>query len=327
MKKCNGVLFSALLFVSLHPYSQTLDECLVEQLKLAGDESSVSDVKQKCIENAEKDDEPTQQPMNIAAKRIILEREAQDNPFVITPHKQNYILPISYMDDPNDLAWQGVPGVSGKVLENEEAVFQISIKIPISPNGVFYEHDGFYFGYTVKSYWQVYNSDYSRPFRETNYNPEIFYFTPTPFKFWGGDTAMVVGFEHQSNGRAEPLSRSWDRIYASFMWADERLAMSFRPWYRIQEDSDDDDNPDISDYMGYFEYKIAYKFDNGYETSGLFRRNFGEGNGAVEIGFSFPLYYKLRGYVQYFNGYGDNLLDYNHNLERIGIGIMLTDYL
>ncbi|MDO6805090.1 phospholipase A, partial [Wenyingzhuangia sp. 1_MG-2023] len=49
--------------------------------------------------------------------------------------------------------------------------------------------------------------------------------------------------------------------------------------------------------------------------------------GAVEMDFTFPLTRKLKGFVQYFNGYGDSLIDYNHWQERLGVGIKLTDWL
>ena len=49
--------------------------------------------------------------------------------------------------------------------------------------------------------------------------------------------------------------------------------------------------------------------------------------GAIEIGLTFPLTHTLKGFVQYFNGYGDSLIDYNRWQERFGIGIKLTDWL
>ena len=57
-------------------------------------------------------------------------------------------------------------------------------------------------------------SDISRPFRETNYMPELFgSFRPGielgSFRW----NVLNFGYTHQSNGRADPISRSWDRLF------------------------------------------------------------------------------------------------------------------
>jgi phospholipase A1 len=88
-----------------------------------------------------------------------------------------------------------------------------------------------------------------------------------------------------------------------------------------------DDNPDIEDYMGNFEFTTAYRHDN-QEFSVMLRNNLqSENRGAVQLEWTFPMYKRLRGYVEYFNGYGESLIDYNAHLQRIGIGFMLSDLL
>ena len=78
--------------------------------------------------------------------------------------------------------------------------------------------------------------------------------------------------------------------------------------------------------MGHFELAMAYKWDS-YEAFIKGRENFATHKGFVELGFTFPVWGRLRGYVQYVNGYGESLVDYNHNQQRIGIGFALTDVL
>ena len=53
----------------------------------------------------------------------------------------------------------------------------------------------------------------------------------------------------------------------------------------------------------------------------------GEMKGAVELGWSFPLHNKLKGYVQYHNGYAESLLDYDEINRRVCVGVMLSDWL
>lgn len=272
-------------------------------------------------------------------KRKAREEVSKSNRNVITPHKRNYILPLSYVSNPNVRAADGLESLTdesdGEPLDNVEVKYQLSIKIPLFDD--FSDKDqAVYFGFTMQSFWQFYNREISAPIRETNYEPEIFWvnYLDKENVLWGDEMAISIGASHQSNGRSQPNSRSWNRIYANFIWENDGFVFSFKPWYRIPEDkkedpmqADGDDNPDIYKYMGYFEFGGAYRLDE-HEFSFMTRNNLNSDNrGAIQLDWSFPLWGRVRGYAQYFNGYGESLIDYDADIERFGVGILLTDLL
>jgi phospholipase A1 len=245
----------------------------------------------------------------------------------------NYILPVSVVNEVNRAAYEGF-STWAEELKEVEAKFQISLKIPLLTGHMLREGDQIFFGFTLQSWWQIYSEAISKPFRETNYQPEFFYFTPINFHPWGGNSALAIGFEHQSNGRSQLLSRGWNRAYVDYLYEKRNFAFSFRPWYRIPEgeksspmSGQGDDNPDISDYMGHFELGMVYKHSADIELSFKGRDNFATHKGFVEVGVTFPLWGKLKGYAQVSSGYGESLIDYNINQKRFGIGIALTNLL
>ena len=108
----------------------------------------------------------------------------------------------------------------------------------------------------------------------------------------------------------------------------DNLTLLFRSWYRIPESSSDDDNPDIDAYLGYGDVQLFYFW--GEHRFGLHLRNnlrLDDNRGSLQVDWSFPLIRRVSGYVQYFNGYGESLVDYNVNTNRIGIGIMINDWI
>ncbi len=267
------------------------------------------------------------------AQRLIKERRTAFDPYVITPHKMNYIMPFLITDKINTSPYKAYSDWAENI-ENTEAKFQLSIKVPLTGEELFVAGDQIFFGFTLESWWQVYSQNISKPFRETNYQPEFFYFTPIGFHPFSGNSALIIGFEHQSNGRSQVLSRSWNRVYFNYLYEKNNFALSLRPWWRIPEQqkteslSDKgDDNPDIGKYMGNFELIMVYKFNQGYEFAIKTRENFAKHHGFVELGVTFPLWGKLKGYAKLSSGYGESLIDYDHKQHRFGIGIVLTDLL
>jgi phospholipase A1 len=253
------------------------------------------------------------------------EKKWMDEGLVILPHRPTYFLPFAYNTNPNNEPYKaaGEPD-----LDNAEVKFQISFKAPLVRS--FFSDDAqLYFAYTQLVFWQLYNKEFSSPFRDTNYEPELFVNLDTD-KTLGPLTnrAIQFGAVHQSNGRAEPLSRSWNRLYAQFLLERGDFLIAIKPWYRIKEPSEEDNNPDINKYMGYGEIRLATKWKKNVFAA-LIRNNlnFSENKGALELDWSYPLTKSLKSYLQYFNGYGECLLDYNHYNNRIGVGIALTDWL
>lgn len=314
-----------LLGWQLQAGAAALDSCIQERLKTADPTLTVGEIKAECevLHNQDYRREP------MAIGRLVMERRTEWNPFVITPHKQNYILPFTYMHHPNNDPYEDLGDES---LKHQEAKMQVSFKVPLTEHNLLVDGDSLHFGFTALSFWQVYNRELSAPFRETNYQPEVFYSLPLPLQRTDHAAMLRLGFEHQSNGQTQVLSRSWNRIYAQLYYARNNYLIAFRPWYRIPEnpkdDPDDasgDDNPDIDDYMGYFELTGVVQHAD-VEFSALLRNNLrGDNRGAIELGVSFPLFNRLRGYLQYFNGYGESLIDYDHRSQRVGLGILITD--
>ncbi|WP_211342266.1 phospholipase A [Litorilituus sediminis] len=318
---------------------EAYEQCMFKTIKAANKESSLTEIEAYCEKEVAKKiinrdiDKPQEEvQLGALAQRVIRERRTAFNPYVITPHRMNYILPISVSDDINSEAYSGYSNWEEN-LTDSEAKFQISIKVPLLTDNLFVQGDQVFFAFTLQSWWQVYSDNISKPFRETNYQPEFFYFAPLGFHPFGGNSAMMFGLEHQSNGRSQQLSRSWNRVYLSYLYEKNNFALSLRPWIRIEEETksnpldEGDDNPDISDYMGHFELTMVYKLDQDYELSFKGRENFASHKGFAELGITFPLWGKLKGYAQFSSGYGESLIDYNYNQKRIGIGIALTDLL
>jgi phospholipase A1/A2 len=242
-------------------------------------------------------------------------------------HRSTYVLPARWTSDVNQSPQSPTQpaSTSSEPLESVEAKFQLSLKLKAADD-MFDSPLDLWVGYTQQSNWQVYNSELSRPFRETNYEPEIFATLPLGISLYGVTARMLnVGFVHQSNGRSDPLSRSWNRIFAQLGLEYGSYSLLVRPWIRLNEDREDDNNPDIESYVGRGD--ITGIWTKGEHTvSMMFRNSFKDDwRGAGQIDYSFPISGSLRGYLQVFSGYGESLIDYNHQQTTIGLGVLVID--
>ncbi len=149
--------------------------------------------------------------------KVRTEMLASENPYVLLPHRPNYFLPLTWQARPsneeleraiNQYADENVPLEEG--YDHLEAIVQLSLKYIIAED-VLGNFSRIELGYTNRSFWQVYNSDISRPFRESNHEPEL-------MVSWMLKDKVVdyvrLSLNHQSNGQTSTLSRSWNRIIA-----------------------------------------------------------------------------------------------------------------
>lgn len=248
--------------------------------------------------------------------------------FQFRPHHASYFLPIKYNDAPNNAPFRGNLLQSKDNLDSLETKIQLSFKAKVV-EGLFNKNADLWLGYTLASYWQAYNRGVSAPFRETNYAPEAMLVFRTNYAIAGLKGRFInLGLIHESNGRSVALSRSWNRVYAQFGFERGDFALTIRPWYRLPESVAHDNNPDIEDYMGHGDLVASYN-NNGHTYALLLRNNLQKSSnrGALQLNWSFPLQGRLKGYVQYFNGYGESLIDYNYSQQSLGVGVSLADWM
>jgi phospholipase A1 len=244
--------------------------------------------------------------------------EEHDNNFTLYPYVSNYLI-YTATSDLNKEAIRTYDWADDS--QKDEVKFQLSLAFPLwrgilGPNSIL---GG---SYTQKSWWQLSNSDESSPFRETNYEPQLFLGFATDYSLAGWTLRDVeFGYNHMSNGRSDPTSRSWNRLYTRLMAQNGNWLLEVKPWYVV---GNTDDNPDITKYMGYYQLRVGYQLCEAVlSVKGQY--NWNTGYGGAEMGVSYPLTKHVRFYTQIYSGYGESLIDYNFNQTRVGVGVMLND--
>jgi len=265
---------------------------------------------------------PVAPPGSLAA-HWELGAENKRGTFHFSPHLPNYLI-AAYSTAPNSAPYRPFqPLLPDARLSNAELQFQIGFKMKLLENPYGSPFD-LWFGYTQQSFWQAGNHAASSPFRETNYQPELMAVLPVDFPVLGLRARFVnFGLMHQSNGQASTLSRSWNRVYAQLGMERGDFTLLARIWHRLPEAADDDDNPRIVDYMGHGDLSATWRW-RGHEFSSLGRYNFASHKGGLQLGWAFPLGERLKGYIQYFGGYGQSLIDYDYAQHTLGVGVLIN---
>lgn len=248
--------------------------------------------------------------------------------FRLTSYNPFYITAGRRTNSPNTLPQSENPLYSAsesKPYNNYEARFQLSFKTKVLQSFLF-GHGDLWLGYTQVAHWQIYNTDLSRAFREMNFEPELILNFPINFNFIGFKVKMAgVGFNHQSNGRDLPYSRSWNRVMFHIGMERNNLQIFLKPWIRLVDE--EDENPLITDYIGRAQANVIYKIKkHNFYVVGTNSLSFPDNHGSIQFNYIYPIKAHLRAQLQIFNGYGETLIDYNHKQTTVGLGISFVDW-
>jgi phospholipase A1 len=277
---------------------------------------------------------PTKWSGQTFSERFQLDPDTKDGLFKGKRHQPVYVLPVTWRKNvnrspssPNPLNTAFGAGEADKEVE---AKFQLSLKTKMMQNILGSEID-WWAAYTQQSFWQIYNTEESRPFRETNYQPETFLTLPLRLgPEWLQLRMLNLGLVHQSNGQSDPLSRSWNRVYLTLGATSGGLSLFVKPWWRVSEKSATDNNPDITDYAGRIELQAVYSFGQHIVSATLqnnLKFNSSTPNRSnAQLEWAFPLVGELHGYLRGFGGHADSLQNYNFRNYGLGLGVSLVQW-
>ena len=219
----------------------------------------------------------------------------------------------------------GIPLGTKPTGHNSDVKFQLSISQRLTKSKL--PFDSYVFiQYTQKAFWDVFRE--SLPMRDLNFNPGIGlgHLIIRHNKYIGKAYLML---EHESNGKDSIDSRSWNKI--TFSWAlvlNDNWETQFKTWIPI---IDGENNKDILKYNGIFQFAVNYRTCNKRLQIGALitqRKAWFGFNTQLELSYKFNKRENQFFFIQYYNGYGENLLEYNQykNMLRVGFVIKPQDF-
>lgn len=218
----------------------------------------------------------------------------------------------------------GIP-TNHKIDKNTaDAKFQISIRQRLTKSILPFK-TFLYLTYTQRSFWDVYGK--SSPFLDNNFNPGLSLSKAVIYRNHLMGIA-VLSFEHESNGRDSLASRSWNYISLSGSWfIDYRFSVQLKVWGGWV---DKEGNPDLLKYKGYG--FVAFNYQSANERlwcSAVInpRRQFVDMNTTLEVNFKPSRNANEYLFVQFYNGYAENLLEYNRYVSMVRFGICIKPVL
>lgn len=234
-------------------------------------------------------------------------REEYDKMPLITMYKDNYFI-------------FGCPTNHKPTSENTNVKFQISLQCKLTKSTLPWNTYLFLY-YTQKVFWNVLEK--SLPMTDLNFNPGIGIAKPlfSNNRYIGKLSFMI---EHESNGRDSIQSRSWNKVSLGVNIAlDQNMIIHGKVWIPIV---DGENNRDLLDYYGMYQCGVQimtndrrWKFSEILVKRRGWKLNY---NSITEVSFRFLRNSEWSLFFQYYNGYGEGLLDYNKFKSQARLGIV-----
>ena len=204
---------------------------------------------------------------------------------------------------------------------NSDVKFQVSFRQQLTKS-VLPWHTHVFLFYSQKAMWNVFEE--SLPFHDLNFNPGV------------GLTKLIISkgrligsasfiLEHESNGRDGEASRSWNKVSLSgSVFVLPELMIHGKVWIPIV---DGQNNKDILKYSGIFQGGAQFISHNKrwVVDATLIKRqgwNFSF-NTIINVGFRISKKSNQFLMLHFYDGYGENMLDYNKYHCRLRIGLLI----
>jgi phospholipase A1 len=275
------------------------------------------------------------EPPSLLSKYWELAPEDKRGVFNFVGYKANYVLPLHLTSRINRAPQSpNQPVVELPNYKREEAKFQLSLRTKLAQDVLLPGAD-LWAAFTQQAMWQIWNGKDSKPFRNSDYEPELIYVVPTPEGWrdlplgWKWRYSQL-GLAHQSNGQSDPLSRSWNRVNLSAGFERGDWSLVTRFLRRLKEDATTDNNPDLVGYRGRGEFQLNWVHEK-HTAQLLYRTTLKDAKyGALQFEWTYPVFSSqpngLRWYVQVFRGYGETLTDYNFRQTSVGAGFSFLQF-
>ena len=214
----------------------------------------------------------------------------------------------------------GIP-IGGPVRrDNANVKFQISIIHRLTKSRLPFD-TYLFLQFTQKTIWNVLEE--SLPMRDLNFNPGVGlgHLIVYHNKYIGHALFML---EHESNGKDGPASRSWNKVsLSSTLLLNRHMEMQLKAWIPIV---DGENNRNILRYSGLAQMGLLYRTDNRRVQAGMlatWRAHSFSFNTQWELSLKISRHANQYLFFQYYNGYGENLLDYDRFKSVLRLGMVI----